>query len=305
MRYVRFKNHFPLLNRTKTQNNNYPLMYIFSNFLFFTNDFDKEEVKEKDTKSLKFPFNFTKYVNLCKKESNNIYNIKNEVYEDLRKIIGKYLDDPEYVYKSCLRYGTNYLVILKRRPDTITNEGRKNIIDASKAAYRGNKFDVVMIIDIYNPKMKINEVTSTFMQKGHCNNRDRYSTITYKVGKLIEPDKEYLNDNNIVYGSGIHFFTDVLRAISYKNSPPCTLSNFTGVWNEYLDSGEIVSSYNYENGCKISTNIGSSSNNSKVTLIIGGTLIIFPILLIKIGQTIRITNRTRKLLNTYTLKLLH
>jgi hypothetical protein len=313
--YVFTKNKSYEFNHNNKYESKFPLIYLFGNFYF--NDNDKDKSKEDN-----IPINKTsKQEEPDNISSNNIYNITKEQYEALHKIVDKFLNDPAYVYKSCWYRYNNYLIVLKRTSNTITNEKRNGISDPSKAAYRGSEFEVVTIINISNfdcPKITNNEVTNSFSQKQYYEKEDDkkrhrvswfHSGVTYKVGKIVRPEHEFLNDIDVVKGSGIHFFTDVLRAISYKYSPPCENSRFTGTWNEYLDSGELVSSWNYVNGCKISSNKHdiinnitnnisttiSNSNNFKITIMITGTLIIGPLIIFKLARTIRFIYQSRKL----------
>ena len=51
-----------------------------------------------------------------------------------------YVDDPKYVFKSC----GNYVVVLEKLPDTITNELRTTY-DPRYSKYRANKLKTVLI----------------------------------------------------------------------------------------------------------------------------------------------------------------
>ena len=56
-------------------------------------------------------------------------------------IVDRYID-PSYVFKSCSR---DWIVVLQKLPDTITNESRF-VVDADCAKFRANKLQVVDII---------------------------------------------------------------------------------------------------------------------------------------------------------------
>ena len=179
---------------------------------------------------------------------NKIYNISLEKYKPLHEVIKKYLNDPNYVYKSCDN-DHNWLIILKRLPDTITNEKRTNVIDATKAKYRGNKFEVVMIVDIDCPTTTINELNHTYVERsGSLYGFGDYcfsSTVIYKVGEHVKPENQFNEKMDEVCTSGIHFFTNIFQAITYNLKCP---NDFTGVWNEYNDDGKLTRSFTYING---------------------------------------------------------
>ena len=77
------------------------------------------------------------------------YNIE-ELLKQLKEELSEYIDDKKYVYKIC----GDYIVVLEKLPDTITNENRSNIsqIDDNKlyAKYRANKLLVKQIINKYD-----------------------------------------------------------------------------------------------------------------------------------------------------------
>jgi hypothetical protein len=189
----------------------------------------------------------TKKVLTCEDNTENeteIYNTTKEQYDKLQKVIGKFLGNCEYVYKSCYDdKGDKWLIVLKRTPTTITNEKRNSIVDAPKAKHRGNEFEVIMIVNINNPNITLDTFTNKY-------NLNVLSSATYTVGKIVKPEKEFCNDLERVCESGIHFFIDVLRAISYNHDQKQP-QDFNGIWIKYHDNGKIEKKYNCRNGKQI------------------------------------------------------
>ena len=104
----------------------------------------------------------------------------------------------DIVYKAC----REYIVELKRLPDTITNEGRDGVIDRNYAKFRGNKFFVHSIKHKITGE-NISQIENTIF-------RDK---IKYIVGEEIST--EFCEDLNIIRADGIHFFTSFDAAFYY------------------------------------------------------------------------------------------
>ena len=82
----------------------------------------------------------------------------------------KYVDKPEYVYKSVLLEDYPCLVVLERLSQTRTNESRKAVVDTRYAKFRG---DIFMVRAILNMTNSSETFTSIY------NGRSGYSPITY------------------------------------------------------------------------------------------------------------------------------
>ena len=105
-----------------------------------------------------------------------------------------YISDPKYVYKSC----GNYIVVLEKLIDTITNELRTNITDPKYAKYRANKLKTILIINKFDPLDVIMEIENSFYAK----------KVVYRTGEIIEID-DYDYDANEVCTRGIHYFKTI------------------------------------------------------------------------------------------------
>jgi len=93
--------------------------------------------------------------------------------DKLIDICCKYICDSTYVFKSC----GNYLVVLEKLPDTITNESRSDISDHMHAKYRANKLRVILIVNKFDPSDIINEIQNTYY---------KHNKITYEKDKIVE-----------------------------------------------------------------------------------------------------------------------
>ena len=200
-------------------------------------------------------FSFTLWPRINKEEEDDeddklrekIYNISLDRYKRLHKVLEPYFNNPSYVYKKCRNKNNTWLIVLKRFPETITNERRYHIVDVTKAKHRGSIFKVVMIVDINNPSVTTNEIYNFFSAGPYSEHGEQpiSSCVTYKVGATVKPQFAYDTNSSVECGSGIHFFTDLLRAISYEEHMP---SDFTGTWNYYWDDGECKHTAKYVNG---------------------------------------------------------
>src|SRR5438552_1369387 len=83
-----------------------------------------------------------------------------EILKCIKNKYKHYIDceNPLYVYKMCTSFNNNngklekneWLVIMKKLPDTVTNESRKNAFNCKYAKYRANKLEVIEIINVKN-----------------------------------------------------------------------------------------------------------------------------------------------------------
>ena len=137
----------------------------------------------------------------------------------------KYAVDPKYVFKSC----GNYVVVLEKLPDTITNELRTTY-DPRYSKYRANKFLIVLIFNKFDSSITIDKIENSSYEEKIC----------YKKGETVE-----VNDYNMeltkVYASGIHYFKTIEQAFYWellKFNP-----TYTGKWIQWYDDG-----YNWYEG---------------------------------------------------------
>jgi antitoxin component YwqK of YwqJK toxin-antitoxin module len=122
----------------------------------------------------------------------------------IKTINDDYLINPIYVYKSC----AEYVVILERLLDTITNENRNTIPNEQSkpfAKYRGNKFLVKEIFHKFDSTNKVSSISSSNFKK----------KLEYKIGKIIIPDNFDTNFKNVC-SSVIHYFLKLECAFYYS-----------------------------------------------------------------------------------------
>jgi hypothetical protein len=163
-------------------------------------------------------------------EYNPIDNIKNSTkniqqIDELKKIY----------YKSC----GEYIILLKKYIDTITNENRLNIYDIENASYRANKMFIYDIIHKINPDTKINKLYNTIYHK----------KILYEKGKIVECTDYDYNINHI-YTTGIHYYKNKERAL-YDEPDILIKIKYSGNHTEYNEYGEKLQEGQYLNGNKI------------------------------------------------------
>jgi len=127
----------------------------------------------------------------------------------------KYKNDSSFVFASYL----NHIIILRKCPDTITDED-KHVIFPKYAKYYANKLKVILIIDKMSGK-KINELVSRH--------------VTYKLNDTLINEK-----NQLTYYKTIKraFYEDLLK---YN-------THYTGICKYWLDNGYSFSTTEYLNG---------------------------------------------------------
>src|SRR5579872_7449727 len=93
----------------------------------------------------------------------------------LKKQCGRYLRCIDYVYKGCIFDDDPYLIVLKKRSKTKSNETRKNVTNSLYAEFRADTLDVIAIINICNPQQTKNVIIG------------KYKNIVteYKVGRTV------------------------------------------------------------------------------------------------------------------------
>jgi hypothetical protein len=132
---------------------------------------------------------------------------KNDIFcliHQIKAINDDYLINSIYVYKSC----GEYVVILERLLDTITNENRNNITNKECklfAEYRGSKFLVKDIFHKFDSTKKVSSILSSNFE----------NKLEYKIGKVIIPDNfDTVLEN--VCSNGIHYFLKLECAFYYS-----------------------------------------------------------------------------------------
>ena len=121
--------------------------------------------------------------------------------DKLVSFVAKY-DDSSYVFKSCSH---NWIVVLQKLPDTITNESR-SVVDADCAKFRANKLRVVVIIHKFDQTNTCDSIrNSAYADK----------KMEYKRGKIIEVE-DFDKNLNEVYTTGIHYYKTMKAAFHLK-----------------------------------------------------------------------------------------
>lgn len=158
----------------------------------------------------------------------------------LLEFCSEHIKNRSYVYKLISHENLkskekkDWLIIMKKTDDTITNERRNGIIDKNFAKFRANELVVVEIINILNPNERIDKILNRFQD---C------KEVQYVKGKIVRPDY-YNEDIEHVCSAGIHYFKTLFAAYYYRKVP----KNYTGKWFGWGNNGEIVLNGEYENG---------------------------------------------------------
>lgn len=147
-----------------------------------------------------------------------------------------------YVYKKA---SNNYIVKLKKLPDTITNESRYGVVNQQFAEFRGNMFYVEKI---YKTSLKTSLETSFETSlKTKLKIQSLYDKLfIYEVGKIVKVDDFDLNLENLK-STGIHYFKTEEAAFYYDFYPTY---RYTGKYKIYYDNGQLMQIYNLKNGAK-------------------------------------------------------
>lgn len=157
------------------------------------------------------------------------------IYQELYEKYNKYINNSNYIYKSCQK---DWIVILKLLPDSKTNINRTNIINPDKAKYRTNKAKVILIFNKLNLNKTCSEITNSF----YIDKR-----IIYKVGEIVE-EKKYDENINNIFSDGIHFFKSIMCAYLFElnNMDNVLKYNLFGSFETYYESGIIHIRYEYK-----------------------------------------------------------
>jgi antitoxin component YwqK of YwqJK toxin-antitoxin module len=134
------------------------------------------------------------------------------------------------VFKSC---NTNWIVTLQRTANTITNESREGIYDHDHAKFRGNEFEVVDIVNKFDPNKKTDKVINTKRK------------FTYAVGTITKPANGFDENLNKICSQGIHYFKTFEPSFYYSLS---TIPK--GIYRNWYSDGRLMGEYEFHNGTK-------------------------------------------------------
>lgn len=175
--------------------------------------------------------------------------------------------NPKYVYKSCQK---DWIVILQKLHDTITNESRK--VDNPKyAKYRGNKFKTILIFNKFHPHKTCLSIKNSIFS----------SEIEYVIGQIIFIKDYDMNFDNIC-STGIHYFKTIEQSFYFEISKMlsgkfmlwyddgCKLleteivnGNFTKKFTKWYKNGIKEAEGEYDDGKKIGKWTGLHENGVK------------------------------------------
>ncbi len=139
-----------------------------------------------------------------------------------------YYIENNHIYKGC----GGYIVVMKLLEDSITNESRKDIVDANFAKYRTNKVKVLLIINKFTLEI-VNDVENSFYEK----------KLKYTVNEIIE-EKDYDMDLNKVCCAGIHYFKKIECAFYFT----LNTRSYTGHYIKWHKNGHMLEKCDYVDG---------------------------------------------------------
>jgi antitoxin component YwqK of YwqJK toxin-antitoxin module len=151
----------------------------------------------------------------------------NNMIKQAKKIYGSRLNN--CVFKKI----NDFIVILKKNDNTLTNEHRKGIVDENYAIFRANVLTVILIFDRENPQINIDTIANKYCE---------IETV-YKIGCVVHAD-EYDMDLENVQSNGIHYFKTLNAAYHYGVTP----LNYTGKIKEFYEDGSKMKEVEYVNG---------------------------------------------------------
>jgi hypothetical protein len=164
------------------------------------------------------------------------YNTQ-ELLKKLTEELADYINDKKYVYKTC----GDFIVVLEKLSDTITNENRSNVSqigdDKLYAKYRANKLFVKQIINKYDLS-KCEKVMSSYKITAEYE-----ITAEYKIDETVYPDKFDINIENVC-SSGIHYFLNLKRAFYYN----LEIEIMNGEYLSWYENGQLFAKYNFIDG---------------------------------------------------------
>lgn len=149
-------------------------------------------------------------------------NLKS-LYKNKRLV--QYCRDPLYVYKS---HEIDWILILKKLDDTITNELTHNSVYSETSKYRANKLQFVDMFHKFDNTIK-NE------------------NISYYIGTNITSN----NFPNALDTSGIQYYKTIAPAFFDQiTENKISLMKFTGSFFRFHDNGVVLTFGHYKNGLK-------------------------------------------------------
>lgn len=151
------------------------------------------------------------------------------------------------VYISC----KDYIIILQKLDDTITNEDRKKIIDKNYAKFRCNKLKVISIEHKITNE-KINEIENMAYD---------LNKLKYKVGTIINIPSFSSRKNGYIYNNGIYYYLS--KEPSYYWQLIEYIDKYSGDYKEWHDNGRIKKICSYIDGI-ISGNYSEWYDNGKL-----------------------------------------
>jgi antitoxin component YwqK of YwqJK toxin-antitoxin module len=178
------------------------------------------------------------------KNSNQSNNRRDYELEYLQRMLDKYESNPNHVFKTFTvnindpkekdtKNQSTWIVIMKKLPDTITNESsvlrfHSEMSMYSKCAtFTADKLKVLRISKIDN---------DNFFSDVHVKSLDTYHN-TFTVGEIVSDMKNAFK---------LEYFKTIYRAYYDRDVP----NNFSGSWRYWYDNGETHSIYEYLNGKK-------------------------------------------------------
>ena len=135
----------------------------------------------------------------------------------------------EFVYKSCNK---EWIVVLQKLPDTITNEVRSDVKNKLYAKFRANKLIVVDIIYKFDNNRTINQIENSVYSN---------KIIVYKKGNIVSANFD--ENLNKVCAPGIHYFKS-LEAAFYYEIP----NDHNGLQKIWYDNGQLYQELIFKDG---------------------------------------------------------
>lgn len=158
--------------------------------------------------------------------------------DKIKELCKKFIKDDNFVYKASQNIVSKtdktrkWIIVLKKSPETKTNEDRDDIFDEKYSKYRADKLEVILIINMITLKTNKTFVVNEF--KGHI--------IKYEVGKIVECDK-YDDSTKDYLSRGIHYFKSLDGAYYFGKVP----SKFIGKWYMWYDNGRLLCEFYIDN----------------------------------------------------------
>jgi antitoxin component YwqK of YwqJK toxin-antitoxin module len=138
-----------------------------------------------------------------------------------------YIDDNKYVYYSC----DNYIIILEKLADTITNEDRLIYNGNSLyAQHRATKLKVILIFYKFEPSKCIDEIT----------HKPNIRRIIYKTNNtLISNINGKITNHYTLKTYGLPYFKSIYSAFSYYLFDFYLIKNKNGILESYYSNGNV------------------------------------------------------------------